>query len=73
MGKGALQTQPPILQRTGWDGCVPFLSEGLRCITWNTRSLVGSVFSRQSRRELNLAYLKKALRSYQHHLPPESA
>ena len=34
----ALQTQPQILQRTpGWDGCGPFLSEGLRCITWNTR------------------------------------
>ena len=59
---GALQTQPQILQRTtGWDGCGPFLSEGLRCITWNTRGLVGSVFSRQRRRESKIAYLKKAL------------
>ena len=33
----ALHAQPQILQRTtGWDGCGPFLSEGLRCITWNT-------------------------------------
>ena len=24
----------------GGDGCGPFLSEGLRCITWNTRGLV---------------------------------
>ena len=44
----ALQAPPQILQRTaGWDGCGPFLSEGLRCITWNTRGLVGSVFSKQ--------------------------
>ena len=41
--QGALQAQPQILQRaTGWDGCGRFLSEGLRCITWNTRGLVGS-------------------------------
>ena len=34
----ALQARPQILQRTtGWDGCGPFLSEGMRCITWNTR------------------------------------
>ena len=57
--QGALQTQPQILQRTtGWDGCGPFLSEGLRCITWNTRGLVGSVFSGQRHRESKL-YLKK--------------
>ena len=32
--QGALQTPPRILLRTaGWDGCGPFLSEGLRCIT----------------------------------------
>ena len=31
----ALQAQPQILQRTTrWDGCGPFLSEGLRCITY---------------------------------------
>ena len=40
----ALQAQPQILQSTTeWDGCGPFLSEGLKCITWNTRGLVGSV------------------------------
>ena len=55
----ALQTQPQMLQRTtGWDGCGSFLSEGLRCITWNTRGLVGSVFSRQRNREFKLQYLK---------------
>ena len=60
--EGALQAQPQILQRTtGWDGCGPFLSEGLRCITWNTRGLVGSVFSRQRNREFKLNYLKKLL------------
>ena len=30
-----------------------------RCITWNTRGLVGSVFSRQKNRELKLKYLKR--------------
>ena len=46
--RDVLQAQPQILQRTkGWDGCGPFLSEGLRCITWNTKGLVGSVLSRQ--------------------------
>ena len=36
--QGALQAQPHILQRiAGCDGCGPFLSESLRCITWNTR------------------------------------
>ena len=56
----ALQAQPQILQRTtGWDGCGPFLSEGMRCITWNTRGLVGSVFSRQRNRECKLKYLKR--------------
>ena len=60
--QGALHAQPQILQRTtGWDGCGPFLSEGLRCITWNTRGLVGSVFTRQRNRESKLNYLKKLL------------
>ena len=60
--QGALQAQPQILQRTtGWDGCGPFLSEGLRCIIWNTQGLVGSVFSRQRRRESKLVYFKKGL------------
>ena len=53
--QGALQAQPQMLQRaTGWDGCGRFLSEGLRCITWNTRVLVGSIFSRQRSREFKL-------------------
>ena len=39
--QGTLQAQPQILQRiVGWDGCGPFLSEGLRCIIWNTRVLL---------------------------------
>ena len=38
----AFQAQPQVLQRTtGWDGCGPFLSGGLRCITWNTRGHIG--------------------------------
>ena len=60
--QGALQAQPQILQRaTGWDGCGRFLFEGLRCITWNTRGLVGSVFSRHRKRVFKLKYLKKLL------------
>ena len=56
----ALQAQPQILQRTkGWDGCGPFLSEGMRCITWNTRGLVGFVFSKQKNREFKLKYLRR--------------
>ena len=43
----------------GWDGCGPFLSEGMRCTTWHTRGLVRSVFSRQRNRELKLKYLKR--------------
>ena len=40
---------------------VSFLSEGLRCITWNTRGLVGSNFSRQRNRESKLNCFKKLL------------
>ena len=36
-----------------------FLDGGLWCITWNTRGLVGSVFSKQKKREFKLKYLKK--------------
>ena len=39
----------------------PSFFEGWRCITWNTRGLVGSVFSRQGNREFKLNYLKKLL------------
>ena len=57
-----LRAEPQILQRTtGCDGCGPFLSEGLRCIPWNPRGLVGSVFSRQRNSEFKLNYLKKLL------------
>ena len=60
--QGALHAQAQILQRaTGWDGCGPFLSEALRCITWNTRGLVGSVFTRQRNTESKLNYLKQLL------------
>ena len=31
----------------------------MRCITWNTRGLVGSVFSKQKNREFKLKYLKR--------------
>ena len=49
------QAQPHILQHTtGWDGCGPFLSESIRCMSRNTRGLVGSVFSRQRNREFKL-------------------
>ena len=30
-----------------------------RCFSWNTRGLVGSVFSKQNYREFKLKYLKK--------------
>ena len=55
-----LQAQPQIFQRTkGCDGCGPCLSEGMQCITWNTRGLVGSVVSKQKNREFKLKYLKR--------------
>ena len=44
---------------TGWDGCGPLLSEGMRCITWKTRGLDGSVFSKQKKREFKLKYFKR--------------
>ena len=53
--QNTLQAPPQVLQRTtGWDGCGPFLSGGLRCISWNTRGLIGSVFSKQKNREFKL-------------------
>ena len=45
----------------GGMGVAPFFSGGLRCITWNTMGLVGSVFSRQRNREFKLKYLKRLL------------
>ena len=35
------------------------LPEGILCITWNTRGLVGSVFSKPRNREFKLKYLKR--------------
>ena len=58
--QNTLQAPPQVLQRiAGWDGCGPFLTGGLRCITWNTRGLTGSVFSEQKNREFKLKYHKK--------------
>ena len=57
--QNTLQAPPQVLQRTGWDRSGPFLTGGLRCITWNTRGLVGSVFSKQKNRKFKLKYLKK--------------
>ena len=56
----ALQAQPQISQRTtGWDGCGPFLSEGMRCITWNTRGLVRPVFSKQKKQRIQTQIFEK--------------
>ena len=38
-----------------------FPDGGLRCITWNTRGLVGSVLSSQRNRELKLEYFGKLI------------
>ena len=39
--QGVLHAQSQRLQRTsGWNGCGPFLSEGLHCIAWNTGALL---------------------------------
>ena len=70
----ALQAPPQILQQTkGWNGCGPFLSEGMRCITWNTRGLVGSVFSRQRNREFKLKFLKRLFDANNIFMSPRSA
>ena len=53
--------QPPrVLQDiAGLDACGHFPDGGLRCITCNTRGLVGSGFSKQTNREFKLKNLKK--------------
>ena len=53
--------QPPQVQQgtAGRDTCGHFPDGGLRCIAWNTRGLVGSVFSSQKNRELKLKYFRK--------------
>ena len=70
----ALQAPPQILQRTaGWDGCGPFFSEGMRCFIWNTRFLVGSVFSRQKEQRIQTQISQKTPGQQQHYLSPRSA
>ena len=54
----ALQPPQALQGIAGGDACGPFFSEGMRCVTWNTRGLVGSVFSKQKKREFKLKYLK---------------
>ena len=46
--------QPPQVQQGGvdWNTCVHIPDSGLRCVTWNTRGLIGSVSSSQISREL---------------------
>ena len=55
--------QPPQVQHgtAGRDTRGHFPDGGLRCIKWNTRGLVGSVFSSQKNRELKLKYFRKLL------------
>ena len=58
--QNALQPPPQALQRiAGLDGCGPLLSEGMRCVIWGTGGLVGSVFSKQKKREFKLKHLKR--------------
>ena len=72
--QNALQAPHQVLQRnTGWDGHGPFLADGLRCITWNTRGLIGSVFSEQKNTEFKLKYLKKLICQQQHFMSPGGA
>ena len=55
--------QPPQVQQdtAGRDTCGHFPDGGLRCVTWNTRGLVGSVLSSQRNRELKLNCFGKLL------------
>ena len=65
-GQYAPQAQPQILQRTaGWDGCGLFLSEGLRCIKWNTGGLAGSVCSKEQRVQTQLSQITSGPQQYQ--------
>ena len=55
--------QPPHAQQdtAGRDTCGHFPDGGLRCVTWNTRGLVGSVLSSERNRELKLNYFGKLI------------
>ena len=72
--QSAVQAPLHVLQRaTSWDGCGPFLSEGLRRITCNTRGLVGTVFLQTKKEGIQTQLSKKTLGQQQHHLSPGSA
>ena len=64
--------QPPQVQQgtAGRDTCGHFPDGGLRCVTWNTRGLVGSVLSSQRNRELKLNYFGKLIEKKQRYLSP---
>ena len=55
--------QPPQVPQgiAGRDACGHFPDGGLRCITWNNRGFVGSVFSKQKNREFKLKFFRKLL------------
>ena len=59
--RDALQPRQVQQGTAGWETCGHLPDGGLRCITWNTRGLVGSVFSSQKNRELKLKYFRKLL------------
>ena len=54
----------------GWDGCGPFLSEGLRCITWNTLGPCWICFLQTKEQRVQTQLSKKTLGPQQHHLSP---
>ena len=60
-----------VQRTTGWDACRPFLSEGLRGITWNTRGLIGSVFSSQKEQRVRNQNIFKKICTKEHQFPPE--
>ena len=56
--------QPPILPGiAGRDTCGPFPDGSLRCITWNTRGLVGSVFFLAEEQRVQTQISQEALTS----------
>ena len=58
--RDALQPRQVQHDTAGRDTCGHF-DGGLRCITWNTRGLIGSVLSSQKNRELKLEYFGKLI------------
>ena len=67
--------QPPQVQHGigGRDTCGHFSDGGLRCITWNTRGLVGSVFSSQKKQGAQTQIFQEAPWQQQHHMSPGGA